>query len=29
VMELRDRAAAGPAQAQPPMLRPRARRIFR
>ncbi len=27
--ELRDRAAAGPEQGQPPMMRPRARRIFR
>ncbi len=29
MMELRDRAAAGPARVQPPMMRPRARRIFR
>jgi protein CpxP len=29
MMELRDRAALDPAWAQPPMMRPRARRIFR
>jgi hypothetical protein len=29
MMELRDRAIAGPAWAQPPMMGPRARRILR